>query len=201
MEEGAFDADEEEVFEEEVVEEVDPSACALKLRLDGKKKIHDTVLHQDDPLNKVLEVLGVDESEEEIQVTCVAKRLVVRSSDKSSMAKTLGEHGLMPSASLVVKVGTGIEAPSSSLKERAADKKRKKGSHTMQSIGIYSKDDNNKAELIDGGGGVWYEHDITDDEAEGGEVEANELQEESSEVSQGEDAVQEADEGAENQDE
>jgi thioredoxin-like negative regulator of GroEL len=201
MEEGAFDADEEEVFEEEVVEEVDPSACALKLRLDGKKKIHDAVLHQDDPLNKVLEVLGVDESEEEIQVTCVAKRLVVRSSDKSSMAKTLGEHGLMPSASLVVKVGTGIEAPSSSLKERAADKKRKKGSHTMQSIGIYSKDDNNKAELIDGGGGVWYEHDITDDEAEGGEVEANELQEESSEVSQGEDAVQEADEGAENQDE
>ena len=37
----------------------------------------------------------------------------------------------------------------------------------MQSIGVYAKDDNNKAELIDGGGGVWYEHDVSDDE--GGE--------------------------------
>lgn len=39
----------------------------------------------------------------------------------------------------------------------------------MQSIGVYAKDDNNKAELIDGGGGVWYEHDISDDEDEGDE--------------------------------
>ena len=42
--------------------------------------------------------------------------------------------------------------------------------HTMQSIGIYAKDDNNKAELIDGGGGVWYEHDVSDDEGEGEET-------------------------------
>ena len=38
----------------------------------------------------------------------------------------------------------------------------------MASVGIYSKDDNAKGELIDGGGGVWYEHDVTsDDEGEG----------------------------------
>ncbi|KAL3935068.1 MAG: hypothetical protein SGARI_003126, partial [Bacillariaceae sp.] len=168
--EGAFDSDDEEAEEDEVAEEVDPTACTLKLRLDGKKQMHDAVLHEDDPLSKVLEVLGVDGSEEEVQVTCVAKRLVVKSSDEESMAKTLGEHGLMPTAALVVKVGSSTAAGasgSSSLKDRAADKKRKKGSHTMQSIGVYSKDDNNKAEFIDGGG-VLYEQEITDDEAEDG---------------------------------
>jgi len=41
----------------------------------------------------------------------------------------------------------------------------------MQSVGIYSKDDDAKAELIDGGGGVWYEHDVTDDEEEEAEDE------------------------------
>ena len=70
----------------------------------------------------------------------------------------------MPAASVVVKVGTGSTTDASSLKERAAKKALKRGSHTMHSIGVYAKDDNNKAELIDGGGGVWYEHDISDDE-------------------------------------
>jgi hypothetical protein len=83
------------------------------------------------------------------------------------MQKTLRQHGLMPSAAIVVKVGAGSPAAeSSTLKERAAKKSRKKGSHTMQSIGVYAKDDNNKAELIDGGGGVWYEQDVSDDEEE-----------------------------------
>lgn len=70
------------------------------------------------------------------------------------MKKTLGEHGLTPAANIVVKVGGSSKADTSSMKGRVADKKiRKTGSHTMQSIGIYAKDDNNKAELIDGGGG------------------------------------------------
>ena len=43
---------------------------------------------------------------------------------------------------------------------------KKKGEHTMHSIGVYAKDDNAKGELIDGGGGVWYEHDVSDDEKE-----------------------------------
>jgi hypothetical protein len=40
---------------------------------------------------------------------------------------------------------------------------------TMHSIGVYAKDDNNKGEHIDGGGGVTYEQDVTDDEGEGAE--------------------------------
>jgi hypothetical protein len=161
---------EEEEGEEDVeaeVEEVDPFACTLKLRMDGKKKVHEAVLHQDDPLSKILEVMNVDSAKEEVQITCAAKRLIVKSSDEQAMKKTLVEHGLMPSAAVVVKVGsTSTKANGASLKDRAAEKKRKKGSHTMQSIGIYAKDDNNKAELIDGGGGVWYEHDVSDDEEE-----------------------------------
>lgn len=44
----------------------------------------------------------------------------------------------------------------------------------MASIGIYSKDDNAKGELIDMGGGVWMEHDITDDETDDKEDESSE---------------------------
>jgi thioredoxin-like negative regulator of GroEL len=160
--------DDEEIEQEEE-EAVDPTACNLKLRLDGKKKVHDIIMLQDDPLSKVLEALSIDAGEEEYQITCVAKRLVVKSSDKQAMKKTLGEHGLMPKAAIVVKVGGGEKADATSLKDRAAKKSLKKGSHTMQSIGVYAKDDNNKGELIDGGGGVMYEQDVTDDEEEGAE--------------------------------
>lgn len=157
--------DEHEIEEEE--EEVDPTACSLKLRLDGKKKIHEVVLHEDDPLSAVLDALGVKAGDGEIQITCVAKRLVVKSSNEQAMAKTLREHRLMPAASIVVKVGTGAKANTSTLAERAAEKRNlKKGSHTMHSIGVYTKDDNNKAELIDGGSGVLWEHDVSDDEEE-----------------------------------
>ena len=156
------------VEEEEIV---DPTICSLKLRVDGKKKVHDVTLNEDDPLSAILGALGIDLSmDKDVQITCVAKKLVVKSSDDAQMQKSLKDHGLMPSASIVVKVA-GAEEPTSpsaasSLKERAAGKKKKTGSHTMQSIGIYAKDDNNKAELIDGGGGVWYEHDVSDDEEE-----------------------------------
>jgi hypothetical protein len=161
--------DEAEDTTVEEVEEIDPAACSLRLRLDGKKQIHEAVLSKDDPLRKVLEILEVD-TDEEVQLTCVAKKLVVKSSDEEAMSRSLEDHGLLPAAAIVVKIGSSSSSPlstgTSSLKERAAEKKQKKGSHTMQSIGIYAKDDNNKAELIDGGGGVWYEHDITDDEAD-----------------------------------
>ena len=163
--------EEEEEEEEEEVVEVDPTACKLKLRLDGKNKVHDVTLHEDDPLSKILEELEVDmDAEEEVQITCVAKRLVVKSSDKEAMAKSLGEHRLKPAAVVVVKVGKTEKVDVSKMKERAAEKRaRKTGSHTMQSIGVYSTEDNNKSNLIDGGGGVLYEHDITDTEDEGEE--------------------------------
>jgi predicted RNA binding protein with dsRBD fold (UPF0201 family) len=133
--------------------------------LDGKKKFREVVLHEDDNLSAVLDALEIDD--EEAQITCVAKRLVVKSSNEQAMKKILRQHGLMPAARIVMEVGTGTNTATSSLKGRAAEKKSlKKGSHTMQSIGVYAKDDNNKAELIDGGGGVWYEHDVSDDEIE-----------------------------------
>lgn len=168
---------EEEEEEEKVVH--DPNMCNLKLRMEGKKKVHEVSLGADDSLRDVLKHLPVSVEEgQEVQITCAAKRLVVKSSDQKTMSMTLRELRLFPAAAIVVAIGsrskeeaTGSGAEnsgSSSLSQRAAKKKKKKkGSHTMQSIGIYSKDDNAKAELIDGGGGTWYEHDVTDDEGEG----------------------------------
>lgn len=125
---------------------------------------------------------------ETVQLTCTARRLIIKSDDEEAMAKTLRHYKLSPAASIVIKIGVSdnnnsnssedgevdestvkgnstTNSNSSSLKERAAARKsRKRGEHTMQSIGIYAKDDNAKGELIDGGGGVWYEHDVSDDE-------------------------------------
>lgn len=168
----ASDEDEEEV--EEV--EVDPNAVSIKLRIEGKKKVHDLDLRADDPLSRIIDSLPVDAEGEEVQLTCVAKRMVVKSSDSSAMGKSLRDHGLVPAASIVVKIGeSSQQSKESSLKERAsAQKSKKKGSHTMQSVGIYGKDDNAKGELIDGGGGVWYEQDVTDDEADEDSAESTE---------------------------
>eukprot|EP00980_Cylindrotheca_fusiformis_P012556 scaffold3084_cov144-Cylindrotheca_fusiformis.AAC.4 len=155
----------EESDDEEEVDEVDPTACRLKIRLDGKKRVHEVTLHENDTLKSILGAIDIDSSAEEVHFTCVAKKMVVKSSDSEAMSKTLRQHGLMPTAAIVVRIGTDkTSAESVSLKERAGKKALKKGSHTMQSIGIYSKDDNNKAELIDGGNGVWYEHDVSDDD-------------------------------------
>ena len=164
--------------------EVDPDACLVKLRIDGKKKVHDINLRADDPLGVILdhltnEIIGSTEKvvkKGEFTITCVAKRLVVKSTDDGAMSKSLRQHGLTPTANIVVKLPGVIETnstvnsastASSRLTDRAASKKKlKKGSHTMQSIGVYSTEDNAKGELIDGGGGTWYEHDVDDDEEE-----------------------------------
>jgi len=173
IEEDDDDADEEEK------NKIDTNVCHLKLRLEGKNKIHDVVLKADDPLSSVINALPTTvQSDEEVQITCAARRLIVKSTDSEEMKKTLREHKLTPAASVVIKIGNKSKSSNSedkpSLKERAAARKsRTKGEHTMQSIGIYAKDDNAKGELIDGGGGVWYEHDVTDDE-ESGVVESGE---------------------------
>ena len=167
---------------EDVVEEVDPDACLIKLRIDGKKKVHDVSLHADDPLRTILNRLPNESrvalekisDTGEVIITCVAKRLVVKSTDDVAMSKTFRQHGMVPAASIVVKLPDLLEANntassnvSSKLTDRAASKKKlKKGTHTMQSIGVYSTEDNAKGELIDGGGGTWYEHDVDDDEEE-----------------------------------
>ena len=175
--EGHFDKDEEE--EEEVEEKVvDMDACQLKVRMEGKKKVMEMSFSADDPIKKVLDELPTKPSsdDEEVQITCVAKRLILKSTDAGAFEKTFRELGLSPAAAVVVGFG-GSKAKEESkvkLSEKAALKKKKKGSHTMQSVGIYSKDDNAKAELIDGGGGVWYEHDVTDDEEATKEEETSE---------------------------
>lgn len=169
QEEGAFDEDEDDDEEED--DKINMSKCELRVRLEGKKKFHDITLNADDPLSKVVETIPILANQgKEMRITCVAKRLIVNSADGLAMKKTLRDYGLVPAATVVVKV-EGEEkkkAPSkSNLAERAAaQKKKKKGSHTMQSIGVYSSEDNAKGELIDGGGGVWYEHDVTSDEEE-----------------------------------
>ena len=160
--------DDEQDESDEEEEDVDPDACFLKVRLDGKKKVHELSLRADDTLSTVLAQLPEDWSSasDDIQITCVAKRLVAKASDSDIMSQSLRELGLVPTALLVVKVGANHMATTGGLADRAkSKKKKKKGSHTMQSVGIYSKDDNAKAELIDGGGGTWYEHDVSDDEA------------------------------------
>jgi len=164
---------EKRAHEEEVeVPKIDPNACKLKLRLDGKNKSHDVSMHADDTLSSILgQIPGLSiTDDEEFQITCVAKRLIVNSSDSEALNKSLREHGLMPAAALVVKIkneaGNAASTSTSSLSQRAAANKKKKGSHTMQSTGIYGKDDNAKGELIDGGGGTLYEQDVTDDEEE-----------------------------------
>jgi hypothetical protein len=189
--EGAFDVEEED-SDDEPEEEVDPNVCSLKLRLTGKKKVHDVILQADEPLKAILKSLPVSvKDDDEVQITCIAKRLVIKSLQDKRMKSSLRELGLMPAASIVVSVSTGAEkeAGTSTLSERAAVQKKKKGTHTMQSVGIYSKDDNLKGELIDGGGGTWYEQDVTDDEEEeqetavADEEEINEVEDEDTDSS------------------
>lgn len=172
------EADEDDDEEEEDASQtIDPDTCMLKVRLEGKNKVHDLSLKADDPLSSIIDALPINFPEdEEIQITCAARRLIVKSTDADAMSKSLRSHKLSPAASVVIRVAKKIEESedeiSSSIKERAAARRmKKKGEHTMQSIGIYAKDDNAKGELIDGGGGVWYEHDVSDDEKEDDEKE------------------------------
>ena len=141
------------------------------MRVGNKKRIHTVELRADDTLAKLIEKLPKEVREAtDVQIVCVAKRLSLKTSDKAAMKRSFRELGLLPSASLVVSFSEDPDRHTddlSSLKARAdAHRRRKTGSHTMQSIGVYAKDDNAKGELIDGGGGVWYEHDVTDDEEE-----------------------------------
>lgn len=162
------------IAEQEAQAARDPNVCKLKLRVEGKKKVHTVELDGDAPLRTILsQVPGLPDDDTELQITCVAKRLVFKSSDEEALQKTLREHNLFPTASLVIKplvATTPSESAteSSTLTARAAARRKlKRGSHTMQSVGIYAKNDNAKGELIDGGGGALYEHDVSDDEDEG----------------------------------
>lgn len=158
------DVDEE--GEESVEEEVDPNLCIIKYRIEGKKKLHDLKMDAKNTLRNLLEKLDVDDGEN-VQFTCAAKRLIVKSTDEEMMNKTLKELRLMPTASIVVKIGDGksSDVTKGSLAERASSAQKKKTVASMHSIGLYSQNDGNKAETFESGG-VLYDHDISDDEGE-----------------------------------
>ena len=161
---------EEEDIDEEV--DVNPDAVTLEVRFQGKKKTHSIEMHADDSLNMIIGKLPVTLNDgEEFQIICVGKKLVVKSVENDKLALSLRSLGLTPTAAIVVKLGSQENSESSSsLKDRvAASKNLKKGSHSMHSIGLYAKDDNVKGNLVDGGGGVMYEQEVTDDDDEGAE--------------------------------
>ena len=157
----------EEESEEE--EEEDDSLCTIKVRVEGERKTHEVELDRDDTLSTLLDTLPFEVDEgETVQFTCAARRLVVKSTDADQMSQSLLDLKLAPSASIVVKVGEGPAQSSSkgSMAERAAARKKKtSGSHSMHSIGLYSQNDGSKAETFESGG-VLYDHDVSDDEAE-----------------------------------
>ena len=158
-----------DVRNESQEEYVDPNAVMLKIRFEGKKKVHEVEMRADDPLRKIFESLFDVNAEKSFQIICASKKLIVKSDDDDVLSKSLQSLGLTPAASLVIKVDSikKQESTTNSLKERVSTQKTlKRGSHTMQSIGIYAKDDNARGEVIDGGGGVLYEQDVTDDEEE-----------------------------------
>lgn len=181
------DEDDEEESEEE---EVDPNLCIIKYRVEGKKKLHELEMDASDTLNTLLEKLEVDDGEI-VQFTCAAKRLIVKSTDEQKMASTLRELKLIPAAAIVVKIGEGktSDVTKGSLAERASAQKKKTGSHSMHSIGLYSQNDGNKAETFESGG-VLYDHDISDDEDEG-DADASESVEEEGEAEESADEKEE----------
>jgi len=160
---------EAEMSESEEVDEEDSTKCTIKLRVEGKKKVHHIEMEEEDTLHALLAKLPFSvEKGEVVQFTCAARRLIVKSTDSKMMEETMSQLKLTPTASIVVKIGEGkAEFSKGSLAERVSSAQKKKtGSHSMHSIGLYAQNDGKKAEEFDGGGGVMYEHDVTDDEDE-----------------------------------
>mmetsp|Transcript_33865 Transcript_33865/g.51943 ORF Transcript_33865/g.51943 Transcript_33865/m.51943 type:complete len:131 (-) Transcript_33865:874-1266(-) len=118
------------------------------------------------------------------------------------MNKSLRDLQLFPSASLVVgsvaKSNKKDESRKTSniAKRAAAQRAKRSGSHTMQTVGIYGKDDNLKGELVDGGGGTLYEHDVTDDEGEPPEEDIPKDEDADDEAEEIEDELEEDEEGS-----
>jgi thioredoxin 1 len=167
--------------EDEDVEEekVKSNTCIIRVRLDGKKKVLDIEMNPDDTLSDLLRKTPFQVKDGEIvQLTCVAKRLVVKSTNTEEMSKTLNQLKLLPTASIVIKIGKTSSADvtvKGSLAERVVSQKKKSsGTHSMHSIGLYAKDDGCKAEVFESGG-VIYEHDVSDHEDEQEYVEDNSI--------------------------
>uniref|UniRef100_A0A7S2K507 PUB domain-containing protein n=1 Tax=Leptocylindrus danicus TaxID=163516 RepID=A0A7S2K507_9STRA len=156
---------------------IDPNIVQLKMRLQGLKKVHTIELQKSSELSELLPYLRNisdfdDNDVAEIQLTCAAKRLVINLTPEM-LRQTFEELKLYPAANVVIKLPSMQSATdTNSLTERAkANREKRKGSHTMASVGIYSTEDNAKGELIDGGGGVLWEQDVSDTEDEDNKAE------------------------------
>jgi hypothetical protein len=110
---------------EEEVLEVDPNLCTLNVCLEGKEKVHELALHtDDDTLRTVLERMpklpkSEDADSGVFQVTCVTKRLFVKSTDKATMNISLRELKLTPAAALVI--ASSSSSSSGKKKEKVTD--------------------------------------------------------------------------------
>jgi len=157
-------------------EEEDDGFVQIRLRIQGKQKVHELKLSsQDTTLTELVQPYLEQDQKEEFHIVCPSKKVSISSTDTETMSSTLQQCSFIgPMTSLVLQFSSSNKSEDTTqddkhkLQQRAAARRSKQtGYHTMQSVGIYSKDDNVKGELIDGGGGVWYEQDVTtDDEAE-----------------------------------
>lgn len=152
---------------------IDPNIVQLKMRLQGLKKVHSIELQRSSALSELLPYLKNisdfdDNDVAKVQLTCAAKRLVINLTPER-LQETLEELKLYPAANIVIKLPSVQSTTDiNSLTDRAkVNREKKRGSHTMASVGIYSTEDNAKGELIDGGGGVLWEQDVSDTEDEG----------------------------------
>jgi len=187
--------DEEEEGEKERNDDPNLCSIRLRIQQQQSKKKPITIEYQLDPdkttLSSIIPMIlsAINQNNDdppEIRFVCTSKKLLLSSTNPSHVSKiqekSLRDLGFMPSISLVANIipsgdtisnkeetdTTKTKAEMLKARRNKQSTKRNKGSgsHTMQSIGIYSKDDNAKSELIDGGGGVWYEHDVSDDDDE-----------------------------------
>ena len=137
--------------------------AVVKYRRSGKKKVTTLEVPKTSTLSDLISSIGGLPPSHSLVCTNLRKTFT-----PNDMSSTLESLGMCPGCNVVITPPPSPSDGSESLSSREL-KKKKKGSHTMQSVGIYSKDDNAKGELIDGGGGTVYEQEVTSDEEEGGE--------------------------------
>jgi len=150
----------------------------VKWRIEGKKRVKEAVVEDASTMTDFLESVDVSGARE---IVSAGKGKVV---EEGGFGGTWGEHGMTGNVNVVVRLERdgGDEEGKVSLQERAmSNRKKKKGSHTMQSAGIYGREDGRKGNFVDGGGGTVYElTDEDEDEIEeegggrGGEEEEDE---------------------------
>merc|ERR1712071_208433 len=153
-----YDEEYDNEEDDEEQDEEDTKLCKLKLRMEGKKQVHDMEIDSDASIYALMTAVkerfhltdqedddhddddtdAGAETPQELHLICASKRLILKSFDAFMMKQSLKEHGLSPSASLVLKVidhkdeeSTSTDegdstTTTSSIAERVKAKKEKK---------------------------------------------------------------------------